>query len=385
MDIRTGASYTSLVDPLQQHSTWAEIDLSAIENNARSLKQLTTAQLMAVVKADAYGHGAVQSARAAIRGGATWLGVARADEALALREAGIEAAILLLGPPPAGRLQELIDHGISITLGDMAQLEQIEASAQAAGHPAKVHLKLDTGMSRVGFPPERAESLAERLSSSGDLSFEGLFTHFAKADEPDRSTTEMQLRRFGRALAVVESRGMRPPLVHAANSAATLRYPESHFDLVRCGIALYGLHPSNDCQLPDPFRPALQWKAQLVRVSGLPPNTGVSYGHEYVTQSTERIGTVSVGYADGLRRVKGNRALVGGIEVPVVGRVCMDLCMLQLDRVPNAQRGDEVVLIGRQSGAQLTAEQVAQSWGTINYEVTCAIGARVPRLYRGER
>jgi alanine racemase len=151
--------------------------------------------------------------------------------------------------------------------------------------------------------------------------------------------------------------------------------------MVRCGIALYGLHPSEECQLPTQFRPALKWKTQLVRVRELPPNSGVSYGHDYVTQSRERIGTMSVGYADGLRRLKGNRALVRGAVVPVVGRVCMDLSMLQLDGAPTAQTGDEVVLIGRQSELEITAEQVARSWGTINYEVTCGIGSRVPRLY----
>lgn len=381
MDIRTGDPYTSPVDPKSAHATWVEIDLQAIESNARSLKQTTSAELMAVVKANAYGHGAIEAARAAIGGGAAWLGVARPDEALELRAAGIDSPILLLGPAPAGRLPALIAQGVSITVGDSTQVDQIAVAARSAASEARVHLKLDTGMSRIGFPPEDVGQVAERLSSADGLTFEGLFTHLARADESDPAPTEIQLRRFGLAIENLEGRNLRPKWVHAANSAATLSYPDSHFDMVRCGIALYGLHPSEECQLPARFQPALQWKTQLVRVREFPPGTGVSYGHEYVSQSAERIGSMPVGYADGLRRLKGNRALVGGRLVPVVGRVCMDLSMLQLDSVPEAQIGDEVVLIGQQSGSGITAEDVGRTWQTINYEVTCAIGSRVPRLY----
>jgi alanine racemase len=174
---------------------------------------------------------------------------------------------------------------------------------------------------------------------------------------------------------------VRPPLIHAANSAATLGWPETHFDLVRVGIALYGLRPSPAAPLPAGLQPALEWKTQLTRIRSVPPGEGISYGHEYVTRMTERIGTVPVGYADGLRRVAGNQLLVGGVEVPVVGRVCMDFCMVQLDRVPGAKEGDEAVIIGSQGDSRLSAEQVADRWGTINYEVTCGIGARVPRIY----
>lgn len=391
MDTGTAAPYTSPVDPDQRSEpspenanslTWVEIDLDAIERNARALKQRTEAALMAVVKANAYGHGAVESARAALLGGASWLGVARAEEALQLRAAGIIEPVLLLSPPPPGRLSELIAQRISLTLDQMEQLDRAAAAVQTAGGQAAIHLKVDTGMSRLGAAPGTLMPLLNRLAEEPGLTFEGFFTHFARADEADPGPVDVQLARFEEALTAVKQHGSRPRFVHAANSAATLTRPESHFDLVRCGIALYGLHPSEACRLPSDFRPALQWKAQLVRVAVLPAGTGVSYGHEYVTRADERIGTMPVGYADGLRRSAANRALVGGTEFPVVGRVCMDLSMLQLDGAPEAKSGDQVVLIGRQGEAEISAEEVARRWGTINYEVTCAIGARVPRVYR---
>lgn len=381
MDSGTGAPYTSSVDSHPQHLTWVEVDLAAIEDNARVLKQITQAALMAVVKANAYGHGAVETSQAAIRGGASWLGVARPSEGLQLRKAGIETPILLLSPAPPEWLDELIGYDISLTVGEAIQIDQAAAASESAGRPAKAHLKLDTGMSRIGSRVADAVELARLLSEAKEVSFEGLFTHFARADEADPTPTDAQLKLFNEAVGALESEGLRPGLIHAANSAATISRPSSHFDLVRCGIALYGLHPSNTCRLTDDFSPALQWKAQLVRVRTLDPRTGVSYGHEYVTSKEERIGTMPVGYADGMRRMHGNQALVRGRRVPVVGRVCMDLSMLLLDAVPNAREGDEVVLIGRQDGQEIAAEEVARRWDTINYEVTCGIGPRVPRLF----
>jgi alanine racemase len=223
--------------------------------------------------------------------------------------------------------------------------------------------------------------LARLVVKTEGARLEGLFTHFARADEADRTTTDQQLKTFNQVVDGLQQAGLRPPLVHAANSAATLSLARSHFDLVRLGIAMYGLHPSAHCRLPDGFRPALSWRAQLSQVKLLPPVRGVSYGHAYVTQAEERIGTVPVGYADGFRRLAGNQALVRGLRVPVVGRVCMDQSMLQLDAVPGAREGEEVVLLGHQLGEAIHAEELAERWGTINYEVTCGIGRRVPRLY----
>jgi alanine racemase len=372
---------TSMIQGENTYSNWLEIDLGAIENNIRWFLRNTGVEVMAVVKANAYGHGAVPVAQAALRAGATWCGVARIDEALELRRAGLDCPILLLGFTPAGRVQEAIAERISLTVWSAEQIMLALTVAQRVGQPARLHLKVDTGMSRLGAQPEEAQALAIQLSNLPGITFEGLFTHFARADEADRSTTERQETTFRQVLSVLDAKGLRPPLVHAANSAAGLTRPSAYFSLVRAGIAIYGLHPSKECPLPEEFRPALSWKAALSQVKVLPPGRGLSYGHEYTTRTVERIGTLPAGYADGLRRVKGNQVLVAGRRVPVVGRVCMDQALLQLDGVPHARPGDEVVLIGTQEAERISAEEVARRWSTINYEVVCGIGPRVPRLY----
>jgi alanine racemase len=362
------------------YSTWVEVDLSAIENNIRRLSQLSGVQLMAVVKANAYGHGAVPVAQAALRAGAAWCGVARLEEALELRRAGLDCPILLLGYTPPDRLDEAVAQGVSLTLWSVEQAQAAAASGQRVGQPARVHIKVDSGMGRLGVQAEDVLALVRALPPA-DLQFEGVFTHFARADEADPGASAAQERRFDGALAALQASGRLPPVVHASNSAAGLTRPKERFKLVRAGIAMYGLHPSAECPLPDGFIPALTWKTILSQVKVLPAGRGVSYGHTYVTQGDERIGTAPVGYADGYRRTVGNVALVGGQRVPVVGRVCMDQIMLQLDGACLAQAGDEVVLIGQQDQACLRAEDLAKIWGTINYEVVCGIGARVPRLY----
>ena len=367
-----------------QYSTWVEIGLGAIENNIRALLRISGVQVMAIVKANAYGHGAVPVARAAIRAGATWLGVARLEEALELRRAGLEAPTLLLGYTPPDRFDEAVASRLSLTVWEVDQIKALEAAGRRVGEPALVHLKVDTGMSRLGVQAEQVVSLLNQFQST-DIHVEGIFTHFARADETDPGPTTLQEERFQGALQSLQSAGRKPALLHACNSAAGLTRAAGRYNLVRAGIAIYGLHPSVECPLPESFIPALSWKTVLSQVKVLPAGRGVSYGHIYITQKEERIGTVPVGYADGYRRTVGNVALVGGQPVPVIGRVCMDQIMLQLDKVPQARAGDEVVLIGRQAEASLAAEDVARIWGTINYEVACGIGARVPRLYMQER
>ncbi len=236
-------------------------------------------------------------------------------------------------------------------------------------------------MSRLGVKPEGASHLAQEATRLPSVHLEGVFTHFAMADELDLDTTDSQLGLFREIISSWESAGLRPPLVHCATPASALRRPGAWYCLVRVGIAMYGLHPSSDCQLPGVVRPALSWKSRLSQVKLLPPGRGISYGHIYTTASEERIGTVPVGYADGFRRVEGNEVLVGGKRVPVVGKVTMDQVMVQLDALPDAQPGDEVVIIGSQNAERISAEDVADRWGTINYEVTCAIMKRVPRVY----
>ncbi len=337
--------------------------------------------VMAVVKANAYGHGAVPVAKAALKAGASWCGVAQAEEALELRRAGINCPILLLGFAPASRLAELVSGHVSLIVWEFGQMEQAYAAARECGQLARLHLKVDTGMGRLGVSPDQAPALARRLADFEGLQFEGLVTHFARADESDLGPTLQQERRFRDVLGALDAGGLRPRLTHAANSAATLVRTESHFDMVRVGIAMYGLDPSEYCPCPDELSPALAWKSQLTHVKIVRKGLGLGYGHEYITSGDETIGTVPTGYADGYRRAGDKVALVGGERAPVVGRVCMDQFMVRLDDVPGAAVGDEVVLLGEQGQARISAEELALRWGTITNEVACSIGTRVPRIY----
>jgi alanine racemase len=361
-------------------STWLEIDLSAIEANVQATLNRTRAAVMAVVKAQGYGHGALAVSQAALRAGASWLGVARIEEGLALRHAMVEAPILILGATPPERLIEAVQAGLAITVWSATQIQAAAVVARDE-NPARLHLKIDSGMNRLGAQPSQALELARLAEKDARVRLEGVFTHFACADDPLPESTDQQFQAFQQAVAELEAAGLRPPWVHSANSAAALTRPETHLDMLRLGIALYGLEASDAWRLPDDFRPALAWKAQLAQVKRLPPGSGVSYGHEYVTQDNEHIGTLPVGYADGLRRGAPNEALIRGVRVPIVGRVCMDQCLLQLDAVPDAQAGDEVLLIGKQGSDRITTQQVAERWGTIPHEVVCGLAARLPRLY----
>jgi alanine racemase len=316
-----------------------------------------------------------------VEGGATWLGVARIDEALLLVREAIPGRMIVLGYAESGRAAEAASEGVRLAVYDYETGEALAAGARACGKTLEVHAKFDTGMGRLGHSPENGVEFVRWLCAQPGLHVEGVFTHLAEADEPEKPTTLRQLARFNALLDGLNSTGLRPELVHAANSAGALYYPQARFDLVRPGIAVYGLQPSAMAPLPEDFRPALSWKARLASVKILPPEHGVGYNFKYFTAREERIGVVTTGYADGFRRTAGNAALVRGKRVPVVGGVCMDQCMLQLDHVPDARSGDEVVLIGRQGEAVISAEEIAREWGTIDYEVVCGLGARVPRVY----
>jgi alanine racemase len=363
------------------YATWLEIDLDAIRNNLRRASEITRTSMMAVVKANGYGHGAIQVARTALQAGAGWCAVARLEEALQLRQAGLSCPILLLGYTPPQRLDEALANQISMAVWTPAQLENAAAAALRLGLPARLHLKVDTGMGRIGVEVPEAARLAHQLAATPGVIFDGLFTHFARADESDPAFSDIQEARFHDVVQAITQDGLRPPYVHAANSPAGLTRPGAAFDLIRLGIALYGLRPSAEIPLPDGFQPALVWKTVLSHVKSVPPGTGLSYNHEYITSTTERIGTLPVGYADGFRRARPNEVLVHGRRVPVVGRVCMDQMLVSLQGVPQAQPGDEVVIIGEQDGEKISADDLAQRWRTNNYDTVCNIGPRVPRLY----
>jgi alanine racemase len=363
-------------------STWLEINLGAIQANIRRLTELSGKPVMAVVKANAYGHGLVQIAQAAEQAGAGWLGVARFEEAVDLRQAGLRLPILVMGFTAPQRAAEAVGLGISLAVYNLELGQALGEAARAAGTTRlEVHAKIDSGMGRLGVFPEDGETFVRQLRQVAGLNLTGLFTHFPCADEIQRQTTLDQIERFKSLVGALERVGMRPPLVHAANSATTLEYPQGHFDMVRCGISMYGLHPSAETPNPPGFEPALTWKARLASVKYLPEAHGVGYNYRYRTNGRERIGAAACGYADGFRRRLGNVVLVHGKRVNVVGGVCMDQFMLQLDSVPEAKIGDEIVLLGRQGDEIITAEELGQAWGTNNYEVVCGLANRVPRIY----
>jgi alanine racemase len=362
-------------------TTWLEIDLSAIQNNYRELCRISRTKVAAVVKANAYGHGLIEVSQAVIRAGGEWLAVARFEEAARLRSNWILAPVLVMGYTPPEHVLEAAKENIRLTLFDRQTALQYSELTHTRGMKVKVHLKVNTGMNRLGISPEEVLDFTRWAASLPGLELEGIFTHFARADEPEVDTTDWQIRKFEEVLAGLHSAGLKPPLVHASNSAAVFNFPQAAYDMVRCGIALYGLHPSPETMLPGTFKPALTLKARITSIRDLAAGEGVGYNYRYRTTKTEKIATISIGYADGFRRVMGNKVLLHKKETRVVGSVCMDQCMISLDGLAGVQVGDEVVLIGKQGSLQRTAEDVAREWGTVNYEVVCGMADRLPRIF----
>ena len=367
--------------------TWVEIDLSAIGTNCRFIKQVVgpDVELLASLKADAYGHGAVRVAQTVLHNGASRIGVATLSEAVPLRQAGINAPILIFGYLPPWQMREAVRLGVTVTIYSLEGVQALSQAAQSLGMVAQAHLKIDSGMGRLGMRAEDKESILRVATEAQNLPgirLEGIFTHFACADSIDQSHSRLQLARFKQVLEALEQAGLQPPLVHAANSAATLTLPEAHFGMVRAGTALYGLHPSGEVCLPEGFQRALSFKTQIAQVKDIPAGECISYGCTFVTPIAMRIAVIPVGYADGFRRAPAHwgEVLVRGRRAPLVGRVCMDQCMIDVSAIPGVTAGDEVVLIGQQGNEQLTAEAVAARLGTINYEVVSEILARVPRV-----
>jgi alanine racemase len=364
---------------------WAEIDLGAIRHNVRALRTHLGAdvELVAVVKANAYGHGAVPVSVAALEAGADSLAVARTDEGVALREAGISVPVMVMGYALPAQAEAIVAADLIPTVNTMALAEALDRVAAHRPAPLPVYVKVDTGMGRFGLLPEEVLPFARQLLTRRHLTLAGLWTHYAVADEADKSYTRMQFQRYKQVVGALEAEGITIPKEFTANSAAALDLPEVHLDAVRVGIALYGLYPSEEVSRHVSLRPALSLKARLGRVRVLPPGSDISYGRTYTTTRETPIGLVPVGYGDGYPRALSNRGqvLVGGQRVPIVGRVCMDQFMVDLTTVPGAAEDDEVVLIGRQGDEVISTEEVASWLGTINYEVVTAISARVPRVY----
>lgn len=361
---------------------WATIDLGAIRSNATTLRRHAGPEsgLCAVVKADAYGHGAVETARAAIAGGASRLAVAVLSEALALREAGIASPILILGAVGAEEAEATLEAGLEASVFDAEVVGAFERAALKQGKRAKLHLKIDTGMSRVGCWPEEAPDLAALIASGRATELSGVYTHFADADSRDLGFAREQLRRFDGALAGIEARGIPRPLRHAANSAATLWLPESRLDMVRAGIALYGLTPAEGRDFDPAFVPALSIRARVTRIREVDAGTTVSYGRIWTAKRRSRIATIPIGYADGYPRVVSGKSWAGfgDRRLPQIGRVCMDMCMFDATDAPELREGSELVLAGP-GGPSL--EELARLAGTINYEIACHAALRLPHRH----
>ena len=384
---------------MSKHLTWAEIDLNAYAHNITELKRITRngARLMAVVKANGYGHGAIEVARKALENGAQYLGVARINEAVQLRTAGLDAPILIFGYTPPDLAETLIRYDLTQTVYSIAAANTLSAIAGRQGKKIKVHIKVDSGMGRLGLllkeptagnPGDRPTTdpvqQALAISRLSGLTVEGTLTHFATADSTDKSYANRQLEKFLDFVDRLRREGLEPPIKHAANSGALIDLPESHLDMVRPGIATYGLYPSGEVNKNKvDLKPVMTLKSRIIHLKKVPAGFNISYGITYQTNKSTTIATVPIGYADGFNRLLSNRGhmLVHGQRVPIVGRVCMDLTMLDVGNVPDVAIEDDVVVFGQHQNESVTADEMASTLNTINYEIVSTITARVPRIY----
>ncbi|MHB0924444.1 MAG: alanine racemase [Bellilinea sp.] len=365
--------------------SWAEVDLEAIRRNVSSFQKHVggTVQVMAVVKANAYGHGAVPVAKAALEAGATRLAVHRLTEGIELRQAGISAPILVFGyTPPAGAGEFVMWH-LTPSMITIEFAQALSAQAAAQGQVVPFHVKVDTGMNRFGLLPEEVVPFLAAVNIMPALRPEGLFTHFATADSLDQTWVNQQIKVFDQVIASVKNAGIDIPIVHAANSAAAMKLPQAHYNAIRPGIAMYGMNPSSEWEPVFELFPALTLKSRVSRVRELPVGAGVSYGRTFVTSRPTIASLVTVGYGDGYHRILSNKGsvLVHGQRAPIIGRVCMDQFVIDVTDIPDVQQDDEIVLVGRQGNERISAEEVGRLAGTINYEVTTGLLPRVIRKY----
>ncbi|NLO38700.1 MAG: alanine racemase [Ruminiclostridium sp.] len=381
------------VKPLNtgQNRTWAEINLDHIGHNVREIAKRVgkMTEMMAVVKADAYGHGIFETVPTLLESGASRLAVSMLDEAIQLRDIGVKVPILVLSYTDPVRAEEIIEYGITQTVFSHDLAQALSKAAVKLGKQARIHIKIDTGMTRVGFSPgySAIKDVVE-INQLPGIIIEGLFSHFASADEAEREYTLLQYEMFESIVQELNRIGILIPVKHISNSGGILQYPTLDLDMVRPGIILYGLYPSDEVdKTVIELKPAMSLKAKVVMVREVEPGVPVSYGRTYTTKRKSRIATIPIGYADGYSRLLSNtgRVLIHGEYAPVLGRVCMDQCMVDVTDIPTpVKTGDEVVLFGKQGNREITVEEVAALSQTVNYEVVCLIGKRVPRVYLKE-
>ncbi len=369
--------------------TWAEIDLAAFRNNFKEIKRKLTkgASLLPVVKADGYGHGMEEIARASLSCGAKLLGVVSIEEGILLRERGIRAPILILGSVyPLSNFTHILKYNLTPAICSREASRELSKIARRKKKRVKVHIKIDTGMGRIGVSAENAVDLVKKVIRLPGIIVEGIFTHLAAADSDYEFTME-QIGKFQSVIDELKRDNINIKYKHAANSTAVLRYSNAHFNLARPGISLYGLLPFAGAEKEIDLKPVMQLKTKIVFVKKVRKGTSISYGRTWKAERDSVIGTLPIGYADGYNRLLSNRGevLIQGKRIPVVGRVCMDMCMVDVTSLPNVKVGEEVVLIGSQGKERITADEIAELIGTIGYEVVCGISRRVPRIYLRSR
>lgn len=371
-------------------ATHAEIDLQAFRHNFLNLRKYLgpETKIMAVVKADAYGHGAVPCARMAVDSGADYLGAGVIEEGIEFRENGLAAPILILGSIFPDEAEDLVRHDLATILCTLPLALALSNEAAKQNKTVSVHIKIDTGMNRLGVSPEKLPELLDQIRNLPNLKIDAVSTHFASADEEDLSITRTQLEKFQKALTLLKKDGV--PMVHCANSSALFKFPESRFDMVRPGLILYGTLPSPSLQSVldreenlSPFQPVMQWKSQIILVKPISKGQPVSYSGSFTTQRDSLIATLPIGYADGLHRNLSNKmeVLIRGKRVPQIGNICMDMTLIDVTDIPDVQAEDEVVLFGKQGDQMISVEEMAMKGGTIPYEILCNVGKRVPRVY----
>ncbi len=366
--------------------TFARIDLGALSHNlSQVIERVSGRRILAVVKAQAYGHGACEVSRHLLRNGAHMLGVALVEEGVELREAGVDAPVLVMGAVFPEQAEALVRWNLTPLVYTGAVARALSDAAARLRKKVSVHVKIDTGMGRIGLTPEEAPAFIEGLLKLDGIGLEGLMTHFADADLRDKQFASSQMNRFESLVAALATRKITIPLCHASNSAAILDFRRALFSMVRPGLMLYGYNPLEVVRGGMELKPVLSLVTRIAFIKKIPAGIPISYGRTYVTKRKSLIATLPIGYADGYNRALSNKgeAIVRGVRAPVVGRVCMDMAMLDVTDVPGVSEGDEVVLIGGQGGERITADDIAAKTGTIAYEVLCAISSRVPRVYEG--
>ena len=369
------------------HTTTAEVDLGALVYNYHQLRQCASpsVKFLAVVKADAYGHGAIPVSKKLEELRVDFLGVARVQEGIELRNGGIKKPILVLSGIYQEEVEEVLDYKLTPMVYRLEIAEALSAAAGKRGKKVPVHLKVDTGMGRIGVLAEEAPAFANRVRQFENLEIEGIASHLSTADEGDSAFAAQQLKRFSRTIEEMKRLDIDPPFCHIANSAALVNLPAAHFTLVRPGIMLYGSYPSASLKDKISLRQVMSWKSHIADLKKLPAGYPISYGRTFITQRPSLIAAIPVGYADGYNRLFSNRGevLIKGMRAPVAGRVCMDWTMADVTDITGVEVGDEVVLMGSQSGQEITPEEMGGWIGTIAYEILCSVGKRVSRIYKG--